>query len=199
MRALKTVPSIDEIVASINTEIQNRPLAFGHIYLIESTCGTRVKIGRSRHPNKRVAAIRTSVGGIGRYFISGCVSNQHAIELALHRAFSASRDIGEWFFISFDTVLPIIEGVCERLPVTPELKDQVDRERRLSSEHTASFVDWMLARTKPNPSEPADQTIHEQLDRISAKIDALSAPRPMPTYLKEILQIQQRKADEASS
>lgn len=119
----------EEICNLIDSRKIDNYKRIGYVYLIESTCGTRVKIGRSFKPKTRINNIRTISGGVGRNYISVLVNDSVAIESSLHLAFSKNRSFGEWFYIDFDKTVNLVETICKKFNISNHVKEEMKKDK----------------------------------------------------------------------
>ena len=88
----------------------------GFLYVIGD--GGRVKIGKSKTPEKRVKSI-INTSGIKKpkVFISNECSNHSAKELQCHKRYSKDVIKGEWFFVCFEDAVSAVAEIsgCENL------------------------------------------------------------------------------------
>ena len=110
-------PSSKRVILNALPSIENLADRHGYIYVIESTCGTRVKIGRSSNPLRRLTALSAGAGGLGRVFHGVQVSDMHTIERCLHVEFAADRVRGEWFCVPFLDALHVVDDVSNEFAV----------------------------------------------------------------------------------
>lgn len=110
-------PSSKRVILNALPSIENLAAHHGYIYVIESTCGTRVKIGRSSNPLRRLTALSAGAGGLGRVFHGVQVSDMHTIERCLHVEFAADRVRGEWFCVPFLDALHVVDDVSNEFAV----------------------------------------------------------------------------------
>ena len=110
-------PSSKRVILNALPSIENLAARHGYIYVIESTCGTRIKIGRSSNPLRRLTALSAGAGGAGRVFHGVQVSDMHTIERCLHVEFAADRVRGEWFQTPFLDALRVVDDVSNEFAV----------------------------------------------------------------------------------
>jgi hypothetical protein len=92
-----------------------QPLSEQRIYFALS--GDEIKIGVTRDPTQRVAAMRTARPDIKLF---GDIPGDRYAEAALHRRFSQERISGEWFHFSSEIELAINELLSKTNGVRPE-------------------------------------------------------------------------------
>lgn len=89
------------------------PSSCGHVYVIEAR--GRVKIGRSKTPRSRIRTLATQGGSRPeRIHITPLHENYQRTELDAHAVFHAHRVVGEWFDVSFETAVTIVESLFQR-------------------------------------------------------------------------------------
>lgn len=74
----------------------------GFVYLMRS--GDLYKIGRSKNPNARLAALQNAAPNTIYLVHSIRTDDMHGFEAYLHDLFSAEQTTGEWFDLSSDQV-----------------------------------------------------------------------------------------------
>lgn len=118
--------SVEKAVVDIKAaSVRRTP---GYVYVIESMCKSRVKIGRSVNPRRRVSSISTMSGGVGRVLVGNKVPDPVTLETYLHTMFARDRAVGEWFNIRFDVVAPFVAAVSTELSNSPCAPDiEADR------------------------------------------------------------------------
>jgi hypothetical protein len=99
----------------------------GFLYVIGD--GDRVKIGKSKTPEKRVKSI-ISISGIKnpKIFISNECSSHSKKELECHKRYSKAAIKGEWFFVCFDDAVSTVIEIsdCENLTEKKEQQKDYD-------------------------------------------------------------------------
>lgn len=88
----------------------------GHVYILESNCGTKVKIGRSRHPARRVATLKTQANTNGNHWVSPLQLDSWALEKQCHDRFAVLRENGEWFEVPFNVAVAEVQSRLIGLP-----------------------------------------------------------------------------------
>lgn len=89
---------------------RSKPLDPGYVYILESTDGSKVKIGMSANPEVRLKALRTGADADGRSWVSSRQARVRDSEGICHSLFSPNRSLGEWFNVSFDTAVAAVES-----------------------------------------------------------------------------------------
>jgi len=86
------------------------------VYLIKDSLTGYIKIGKSKHPQKRLAQLQTGTGGKLVLLQAFDVENDLVVEKRLHQMFWKSRKRGEWFhFPSEDYISFIVSFIGELL------------------------------------------------------------------------------------
>ncbi len=118
----------------------------GFLYVIGD--GDRVKIGKSKTPEKRVASI-INTSGIKepKVFISSQCSNHSAKELQCHKRYSNDVIKGEWFLVCFDDAVSVVNEItgCENL--TSKKKQQKDYDST-TLKNISSFTEKIMRKPK---------------------------------------------------
>lgn len=112
----------------------------GYVYILESQCGQFVKVGRSKSPEKRLAALRRAANSNGRTWISPLQANSSLSERIAHRKLAAARQVGEWFEISFDAAV----GLVSSCMTEPPTKDAIRAANDAREKSINDAVDFML-------------------------------------------------------
>lgn len=110
------------------------------VYFIRRAHDDFIKIGFSRHPERRMRALSLAAGM--RMALLGSVAGGHGLEQALHARFEHLRTVGEWFRPDDDLLVEIHALTGWR----PRYTDRLWKEGRYSG---------LAAPTQPAPS-PAD-------------------------------------------
>lgn len=119
-----------DLMVGVATMTSREIADVGHVYVVESTNGKSVKIGKSKEPEVRVKTIQRMSNSSGRTWISSRQFNASKLETKCHRANAAARMAGEWFAMSFESAVACVESLCgaEAPCVKKELRE--DREAR---------------------------------------------------------------------
>lgn len=148
----------------------------GYVYIIENENG-RVKIGKSTNPKSRVMNIRSQSGyNIVNSHFSPPLYQYSELESYLHDTFKERRVIGEWFDISYKTVVSYFKS----LDLSKWNIETNDEE----GENTNGFVGYLIKdldeclQNCTNGLRPADiakiNEILDDMDHASDKIDKRS-------------------------
>lgn len=81
----------------------------GFVYVLESSDGTSVKIGRSQTPFMRLETIRKASNSTGNQWVSKLQDNSTWLEGMCHKHFSNNRMNGEWFSVKLQEVVDYVE------------------------------------------------------------------------------------------
>ncbi|MFJ6486308.1 GIY-YIG nuclease family protein [Streptomyces sp. NPDC091682] len=172
-----------------------------YVYVIGSVESTRVKIGTSVNPKKRLKELQT--GNPERLELRWCTSGGRELETMLHQAFAAHRVEGEWF--DFGDVQPVgaIPAVVHQLseettPLASATSRTASRrsnpragrgEHLITPERLAGIVrDVVLGvvRPEPEPDEEDDQeevpikkrsALDHDVDRLMGSVYGPAATR----------------------
>jgi hypothetical protein len=82
-----------------------------YVYIIKND-KNKYKIGRSKNPSKRLKQLQTG-NNSKLYLIATALGDIH-LEKRLHKMFFYSREVGEWFNLSEDTLKALIEYLSDR-------------------------------------------------------------------------------------
>lgn len=149
----------------------------GHVYLIESTCGTRIKIGRTSRPEKRVNHIKHMHGGHGRVFVTFRLTDMCKVESGMHKAFSSHRGCGEWFAVEFDAAKGALEAMSAGLEVSDAyLAEQKARKEAKRARAGDILVDRFFSLDrKPQGNPDATATSTKPIEAAAATFKDLHA------------------------
>ena len=148
----------------------------GYVYMIENENG-KVKIGKSTNPQRRVMNIRSQSGyNIVNSHFSPPLYQYSELESYLHDIFKESRGIGEWFDISYKTVVSYFESLdLSRWNIEP-----TKEEKEMTSNFIKGMVDDLdkCLQNCTNGLHSADidkvNKILDGMDHASDKIDKRS-------------------------
>lgn len=103
----------------------------GTVYIIK-TESNKVKIGRSKTPEKRINVLRTQSGSeILESYISEVCSNYEKLELEMHKIFKTNRKIGEWFEIDFSKAVETLKGLKKEPPIFYTEGERLKKEKEM--------------------------------------------------------------------
>lgn len=94
------------------------------IYLIHKTNSNTYKIGKSKHPSKRVNQLQTANGNKLELLYEYSTKVPDQLEKMLHINFKTSKQIGEWFELNENQVSKFSDTCIELEKVLLELKDE---------------------------------------------------------------------------
>jgi len=107
----------DNVKSSINNSASNsyseqnhKSKIPGFIYVLESSDGSAVKIGRSQTPMKRLHVLRKVSNSNGNAWVSKLQDNSSWLESMCHKYFKDKRTNGEWFLVKLSAVVDYIEA-----------------------------------------------------------------------------------------
>lgn len=114
----------------------------GHVYVLESSDGTQVKIGRSRIPQTRLKDLRKAYNTSGREYVSPLQSNCVRLEWECHSVNKLSRLRGEWFKLDFESAVEsVVAKLTEPDGVSSDLVHKIRvMEDRLMDERVDRFI-----------------------------------------------------------
>jgi len=118
----------------------------GHVYVIESSDGQSVKVGRSANPKMRVFSLRHQANANGRVWISPLQSNCVQLESIAHKKMEASRQLGEWFSVGFDYAVEVVNSICTQPPTQEEVDMARNQQNHVSSENKKKLIDLFADR-----------------------------------------------------
>ncbi|MFJ8856618.1 GIY-YIG nuclease family protein [Streptomyces sp. NPDC102437] len=163
----------------------SKPSGSSFVYVIGPAGSTRVKIGTSNNPEKRLKELQT--GNPDRLGILWSTPGGRELESMLHRAFAAYRVEGEWF--DFGGVEPVgaIPSVVQA-HASPKPRGQVsaprpgarplDRGESITPERLAGIVrDVVLGVVRNTDDEDEDEgpAKPRRLDRVDRDFNRLAA------------------------
>ena len=148
----------------------------GYVYIIENENG-KVKIGKSTNPKRRVMNIQSQSGySIVNSHFSPPLYQYSELESYLHDIFKESRGIGEWFDISYKTVVSYFESL--------DLSEWNVEPTREEKEMTSNFIKYIVDNLDEclqnciNGLRPADidkvNKMLDDMDHASDKVDKRS-------------------------
>lgn len=85
------------------SKFQGQPTP-GYVYLVQAVGTNKHKIGKAVNVQNRIRALQTSSPLKIRYVYHAYVPNVYLCERELHKKFSNSREIGEWFALTLEDV-----------------------------------------------------------------------------------------------
>ena len=86
------------------------PANVGHVYVIEHD--GKIKIGKTQSPNTRIGGLETQGGfSTSNRFVSFLHEGYGQTETLMHMAFGDKRMIGEWFEVSFDEAVALLNAI----------------------------------------------------------------------------------------
>lgn len=109
----------------------------GHVYVIESSDGASVKIGRSKNPSRRIRGIKTQGSVTGRHWVSPLQMDCYELERACHLRYSTHRTIGEWFSLRFEEAVSGVIGLMGEPPSdldVDRVRDELAIAKRAASD-----------------------------------------------------------------
>lgn len=126
---------IADLVETLSQRFAGRP---GYVYILESTCCMRVKVGMSKQPEARLRALTTQSGGSGRRDVFGPFKNARAVEGALHKALNPLRVQGEWFTVEYEALQHFVRQSTAPLVLSDQ--DYAEHQRGISARDEAGGV-----------------------------------------------------------
>jgi len=103
----------------------------GFLYVIGD--GNRVKIGKSKNPEKRVKSIINTSGIKNpKIFISNECSSHSKKELECHNRYSKHAIKGEWFLVYFDDAVSAVNKIAGTENLTKKKKQQAEYDNATS-------------------------------------------------------------------
>lgn len=116
-----------------------------YVYVIR-VAGRRIKVGRSKHPEKRVQVVARSSGfKVLQRHISIPVVDASGLELAVHSSLGRSRRIGEWFIHDYQAACDLVDSLAASYrPWCQEEEDRFKRKKVESERCLAELIDGMF-------------------------------------------------------
>lgn len=146
-------------------QVKHRPIP-GFVYVLESSDGSCVKIGRSKNPDKRIRTLRSVSNATGRCFVSCVQEDSPLLERTCHEAFTANRMNGEWFRLGFDEAVLFVKANTKA--ATDDCISLYEREKE--SRYT-DLANALLGEPKPTLTLGNNVSTRDAPDFVNMSVD----------------------------
>jgi hypothetical protein len=150
----------------------------GHVYLIESSCKKKIKIGRSVDPKSRTRGLLAISGGGEVLYVSEKLELPNLVEKSLHKYFERYRVYGEWFCIKKEDAINKINEFAEHLKNNNDgIKfAKVETNKRLAINYQKLCKKWsgMTIVNSPVNDPRTTLTLNEQEAFILAALKSIN-------------------------
>lgn len=125
-------------------ETNKKLKAPGFVYVVESTDGSVVKIGKTTKPNQRIKTLQSKPKAKGRVYVSVLQPDHSSIERECHRHFHSKRIFGEWFCLRFDEAVSYLESILEAEISEDEAEKQKQEKRKQEKQCVDRFLEYFF-------------------------------------------------------